>query len=263
MKRISVVIPTYEMKGLGAGFLRQSFDILARQSFKDFDVVVSDHSKTDVIERVCNEYRDRLDIAYFRNADKIGNSPANTNNAIRKSTGELIKILFQDDFLRSDDALAKISAAFDADKDGWLVTACDHTADGSTFFRDFHPRYNDKIHLGRNTISSPSVVTIRNREPILFDEGLVWSMDCDYYKRCHDRFGGPKILDEVLVTNRVGAHQISSAPAEDAARDAEHLYMLRKYREPLPGLRMALRKARRSIRRFAGSVIKQIISPSP
>jgi glycosyltransferase involved in cell wall biosynthesis len=213
---LSICIPTYEMRGLGHIFLAQSFDILARQTFKDFDIIISDHSQDDAIENVCALYKEKLDIKYYRNEAKRGNSSANINNAIAKAEGALIKILFQDDFLANDTALQKIVEYFDPEHDHWLVTACEHSIDGVHYIRPFYPRYNDRVHLGKNTISSPSVLTIKNDAPLLFDEHLLWLMDVDYYKRCYTTFGKPKILNEINVVNRLGAHQVTN-------------YILKKY----------------------------------
>ena len=165
------------MNGVGHVFLKQSFDILTRQSFKDFDVVISDHSRTDVIKDLCDEYTSRLDIHYYRYNEKIGSSSANLNNAITKATGKMLKILFQDDFLYDENSLQNIANNFDVIKDRWLVTACEHSKDGVNYYRPFYPKYNDKIYLGNNTISSPSVLTIKNERPLLFDENLTWIMD--------------------------------------------------------------------------------------
>ena len=229
MKLISVCIPTYEMRGHGVAFLKQSFDILANQGFKDFDIVISDHSKTDIIKDLCAAYKNKLDIHYYRNAENIGSSSANINNAIKKSKSKLIKILFQDDFLYDNNSLKDIADYFDAEKDHWLITACEHSNNGIDFYRPFYPKYNNKIHLGNNTISSPSVLTIKNDHPLLFDENLVWLMDCDYYKRCYDKFGDPKILNKVNVVNRIGNHQVSNTIANDDLRKKEYAYILRKY----------------------------------
>ncbi len=234
MKLISVCIPTYEMRGKGDLFLKQSFDILSQQKFKDFDVIVSDHSKNNIIKDLCEAYKNKLDIHYYRNTENLGNSSANINNAIKKATGKFIKILFQDDFLCGDNSLEDIVNNFDLEKDRWLITACEHSNDGINFYRPFYPKYNNKIHLGNNTISSPSVLTIKNEQPLLFDENLVWLMDCDYYKRCCDKFGGPKILNTINVVNRTGAHQVSNTVANDALRNKEYQYILKKYRESLP-----------------------------
>jgi glycosyltransferase involved in cell wall biosynthesis len=235
-KLLSVAIPTYEMHGLGAAFLAQSFDILTAQTFKDFDVVVSDHSKTDEIRKVCDAYADKIDIKYFKNEEKRGNSPANTNNAIKKSQGKLIKILFQDDFLYHEKSLEDIAKSFDLHKDAWLITGSESTMDTKVFFRPHTPYYDDRTILRTNTISSPSVLTIKNKDPLFFDENLVWWMDLDYYKRCYERFGKPKILDSINVVNRVGAHQISSTRVDRSLKAKEYRYVLKKHNMSHVGL---------------------------
>jgi len=218
------------MKGLGHIFLKQSFDILTNQTLKDFDVVISDHSKNNLIENLCAEYKDKLKMHYYKNPQNIGNSSANINNAIKKASGKLIKILFQDDFLFHEKALEEIARNFNIEKDEWLVTACIHSKDGVNFFRPFFPKYNRLIHLGKNTISSPSVLTIRNESPLLFDENLIWLMDCDYYKKCYNKFGKPKILNEINVVNRIGEHQVSRSIVNIITKLKETIYLIKKYK---------------------------------
>ncbi|MCK0102530.1 hypothetical protein [Pseudohalocynthiibacter sp. F2068] len=43
-----------------------------------------------------------------------------------------------------------------------------------------------------------------------FDENLIWLMDVDYYKRCHDEFGPPLVIDDILVVNRLHGSQVSA-----------------------------------------------------
>ena len=45
--RLSIAIPTCESKGRGVEFLDDLFRTIEIQTFKDFEVVVSDHSKDD------------------------------------------------------------------------------------------------------------------------------------------------------------------------------------------------------------------------
>lgn len=229
MKLVSICIPTYEMKGMGVKFLQQSFDILAEQTFKDFDIVISDHSQDDNIKNLCDEYQGELEINYFKNTENRGSSSANLNNAIRQATGRLIKILFQDDFLFNEKSLEETIKGFDLDKDVWLVSACEHSRDGQTFERPFYPKYNNKIHLGKNTLSSPSTLTIKNETPLLFDEKLLWLMDCDYYRRLYDKFGSPKILNAITVVNRSGEHQVTKVLATRKVRNQERDYMINKF----------------------------------
>jgi hypothetical protein len=219
------------MKGLGDIFLKHSFDILLSQTFKDFNVVISDHSESDIIENLCKEYQGKLNISYYRNTIGRGSSSANINNAINKADGTLIKVLFQDDFLYHEKSLEEIVNAFDMSKDSWLVTACTHSKDGVHFFNPFYPTYNDKIYLGKNTISSPSVLTIKNDHPLLFDEKLLWLMDCDYYERCYRAFGAPHIVNTINVVNRVGDHQVTNTMVHTMRKIKELIYVIRKHRK--------------------------------
>ena len=254
MRTLSICIPTYEMHGLGEKFLRQSFDVLTQQTFKDFDVVISDHSKTDVIKNLCDEYQGKLKINYFKNIEKVGSSSSNINNALDKAEGQLLKILFQDDFLYSKTSLEEIVENFDLEKDVWLVTASIQSKDGVTFYRPVHPRYEDRTILKKNTISSPSVLTIKNDNHILFDENLIWWMDSDYYKRCYHAFGEPKILDAINVVNRVGEHQVTNTLVNEEVREWEYQYILKKYKARYLKALIIIAKLKRIVRH-----IKQVI----
>ena len=206
---ISLAMPTYETFGQGCELLEFQFSKFLQQTYKDFEIVISDHSKDDAIRNLCESYTDKLPIKYFHNPDKRGGLSHNTNNAIKHCQGSLIKILFQDDFLWSETSLETIVNSFDEDTH-WIVTACEHTYDGVKFHRTLIPQYNDEIYLGKNTIGNPSVVTFRNTEDkILLDEGLTWMVDVDYYKKMHDRFGLPKIVPEITVVIRQWSKQLT------------------------------------------------------
>jgi hypothetical protein len=233
MNPLSVCIPTYEMHGLGSKFLEHSFDILSRQTYKDFNVIISDHSIDNSIKDLCDKYSKVLNIQYYHNTEKLGNSAANLNNAIRKADGKIIKIIFQDDFLYSEKSLEDIIINFDLQKDDWMITACEHTKDGKNFIRPFYPKYNKFILFGYNTISSPSVLTIKNDHPLLFDENLIWLIDCEYYKRCYKKFGEPKILNRINVVNRIGEHQVTYTIVNPFLKLKEFLYIIKKYKRSL------------------------------
>lgn len=218
--RISVAIPTHEMYNADF-FLRRSLDALTRQTFKDFEVVISDNSENNAILDVVQEYGKLLDIAYTRNPIK-GMAP-NTNEAIRQSNGELVKILYLDDFLNHDDALRHIDEAFTIQYQ-WLVTSSQDERGPI-----HHPYYDDEIHLGKNTIGSPSVLTIRNNdERLLFDEQMTWLLDCDYYKRAFEKFEFPRFLKSVNVT--IGKHdgQMTNLIPDDI-KGAEFIYSQKKH----------------------------------
>ena len=90
--RLSIAIPTFEYKGKGAEFLDILFRTIEIQTFKDFEVVVSDHSKDEELVDVIDCFKSKFDIKYIKNKNHLGNGPANTNNAIRNCSGEIIKV---------------------------------------------------------------------------------------------------------------------------------------------------------------------------
>lgn len=253
MKKLSVCIPTYEMYGLGGRYLSQSLDSLSRQTFTDFDIVISDHSRDSSIRDVCKAYMNRLDIHYVRNTQRMGNSSNNINSAIRNAKGQLIKILFQDDLLYSKDSLNIIVQNFDLKIDKWQLCACIHTKDNSNYFDKHFPVYNDEIHKGGNTVGSPSVLTLINDECLQFDEKLIWRMDGDYYKRCYQKFGAPKILNEICIINRIGPHQVSNTIVKEVLKELEYRYILNKYHEKDPLMNYIVR----NIRRITKSIIQR------
>lgn len=209
--KISICIPTWEQHGYGVLYLTELLETIRNQTFKDFNVVISDHSINNDIKDVVDAFSDNLDIVYTKNNSKRGNGPANTNNTLKFAVGEIVKIIFQDDLFYSNDALSIIHKTFEENKNvKWLVNGCNHTNDGKNFFRPMVPSWNNEIWKGVNTISSPSVLAFINDKTTLFDENLTMLMDCEYYFQLFKKYGLPKIVDDILISNRMHPHQISS-----------------------------------------------------
>ena len=211
MKYFTVIIPTYEMHGKGAEFLRHSLTFLEAQTFKDFEVLITDHSQDDSILNVCNEFATRLSLKYYKNEEGVGNFTVNTNTAIDLAKGKWIKILFQDDFLPSDTCLEILHSKLEQDPNvRWAVNGCYHSYDGFQLYRPFEPKWNDRLREGINTISSPSVMCIKNTEDKLyFDNDFIWMMDIDYYLRAEQAFGMPMFIPDKLVAIRTWEKQVS------------------------------------------------------
>ena len=82
--------------------LKIGFDSIIEQTYKNIEIVISDHSKNDDIENLIIEYQKinrNIVIKYFRYNEKYGNISANINNAIKNCDGDIIKIMFMDDYL--------------------------------------------------------------------------------------------------------------------------------------------------------------------
>lgn len=227
--KISICIPTWEQYGLGDKFISHLFETLKNQTFKNFDVIISDQSLDKTIYDVVKIYDNDFSIKYFLNPNHRGNSPANTNNAIRNANGDIVKIIFQDDFFYDNSALELINQSFETDKCNWLVMGSNHiTNQNDSFFNPMTPKWNDRILFGLNTISSPSVLAFSNHQELFFDENLTMLMDCEYYYQLFLKFGEPKILSNCLITNRIHNYQISKM--YNKKLDEEIEYIKTKYK---------------------------------
>ena len=227
---ISIAIPVYEMNSTGADFLKLSLSKICEQTFTDVEVVISDHSKDEEIKKVCDAFQGILRIVYLKNEENRGSSSANLNNALKHCSGDLIKILMQDEYLYDSDALKKIEEVFSKDSDvNWLVTNCVFGTTPDIIKGSMTPKYTEKIVNGINTIGSPSVLTIKNSEVELFNEELLWVMDCEYYKRLHDKFGPPSVLESNCVFIVQHKDQVSSILTEDFKKN-EVKYLEEKFK---------------------------------
>lgn len=189
--KISIVVPYHDMDN-AAFFLKRNIDSIMMQTFKDYEIVLT----------------------------KDGKMAENTNSGIVRSRGELIKILYLDDYFAHENALKDIVDNFTGQ---WMITATND---------NHNPFYTEDIETGNNRLGSPSALTIKNHSPMLFDEELSWLLDCDYYKRMYIAFGEPQILKVVGRKENVvlgkGPHQMTNILTDEQKREEGH-YMISKY----------------------------------
>ena len=245
---ISVCIPAYDMGGKGAEYLAASFDRLVSQSFTDFEVVVSDQSDTDGVAKVCAQFGDQMTILRVDHREGSRQASANVNNAMRHASGAIHKVLFQDDFLATQDALQQINDGFAESGAQWLLCGSGVSRDGQSVERPMVPRLTPQIRFGRNTVSSPSVLALRADTGLFFDEELIWLMDVEFYDRCHQDLDAPHILPETLVANRLHEGQVSAGVTKSLRRN-ELRHVWRKTRD---------RAGWRDARAFAYQILKAL-----
>uniref|UniRef100_A0A6M3J6D4 Putative glycosyltransferase n=1 Tax=viral metagenome TaxID=1070528 RepID=A0A6M3J6D4_9ZZZZ len=189
--KLSIAIPVHNMKNRDF-FFKRLMDSIESQTFKDYEVVVTED----------------------------GLMAENTNSAIQKCKGDIIKILYMDDYLAHPNALQNIAMNFQG---GWLAEGCLHD-DGQRLFNPHFPSWHEDIAKGINTIGSPSVVAFENKDPLLFDENLSWLLDCELYGRLYKRYGLPTMLDDIGVVIGIGDHQMTHLlTAEEKQKEHEYI----------------------------------------
>lgn len=214
---ISIAIPTYEMKGAGPQYLFHLLENIRSQKFTDFEVCVSDHSENNDILDVCSEFANYFPIQYFKNKEKRGNGPANTNSVVEMCEGKITKLIFQDDLFINPWSLTHINEAFEKGCN-WCFNGFAHTKDGVSHFREMVPRWTDMMLEGRNLLGSPSCVSFLTDKFVGFDENLVLLMDTDFYHRMRYNHGMPYIIEDILTSNREHDNRVSSSGVQYDAR---------------------------------------------
>ena len=229
-KKISICIPTYEMGGYGVEYLNHSLNILSKQTYQDFEIVISDQSENNDIKDLCEKWKLRLNIKHVFYREGLRKSSSNINNASKYASGDIIRILFQDDFLYDNQSLETELVHFLGNYNHWMITACCHSNDSINFYNPFYPKYHDNIHYGENTISSPSVLMIKKESFLEFDENLFWLMDVEYYKRLYDKFGLPSICNYITVVNREHPNSVSNTLVTEQVKQYELNYIKQQYK---------------------------------
>lgn len=103
MKTITVFTPTYNR----AYIIKNVYDSLVKQTFRDFEWLVIDDGSTDNTEELIQSFvlEHRLEIHYWKKEN--GGQHTALNFAIEKAKGKLLMIVDSDDFL-TDNALERI-----------------------------------------------------------------------------------------------------------------------------------------------------------
>lgn len=226
--KISICIPCYEMKGIGVECLEFSFQKIKEQTFKDFNIIISDSSNDNKIQILCEKWKDEFEIKYISSPECAGSPTLNSTKAIKNCDGEWIKLLCLDDFLIYTSSLQRIVDALD-DNYNWMVTAYNHTYDRVNFERYHCPQLNPKICVV-NTIGTPSCMVLKNLKNIPdFDTNLQYAYDCEFYHRMILQYGNPKIITDITVGTFLGKHSLTSELATQDFINKENEYILKKH----------------------------------
>jgi len=225
----SICIP---VRGGGRGHLDELLRSIEMQTLSDLEVVVSDQSADDVIERLSREWAGSLPLEYVRCVDGRGNVSVNINNALRRARGRVLKPMDQDDFFHSRRALETIARARAARSDArWGACGFVHkeSFDG-TPYRYQVPYFNEEIIEGENTIGAPTVMFYENGLDIFFDEALIWMNDAELYYRLRQSHGEPLVIPDTLIAIRQRRpEQTTHTEAADECRVREFAHIAGKH----------------------------------
>jgi len=220
LHNISICIPCYEQQGDGHRTLAQLLKSIALQNCPSaIRVYISDNSKDDKIRKMVRNFADLNPLIFigYKKSMKRGVS-ANSNAAIKMATTEFIKIMYQDDFFVTKNAVALIIEKLHTHH--WVVCDSVHVNNEGKILKNVTPHL-DKNRIIRNienTIGMPSVVAWRKTK-VTFDEKLKTALDTDFYGNMLIEHGLPGHIHKTIIAQRIWNKSVSSIQPDATETD--------------------------------------------
>lgn len=210
---ISIYIPAYKNEF----YLQKLLDSIALQTWKDYEVVISDDSPNEAVTKLIENYTDKIaTIKYVHNAPAKG-MPANWNFAKRLCQGEWLKIMHDDDWFAKNDSLEKFAHTAQKSNVKFIFSAYQNIqlkTNSIEGVKQLAPQWNKRlgeepmILMSSNVIGPPSVTMVHRSLSIDYDERLRWRVDLDYYIRILQQTNYI-YLNEILVNIGMSDIQIT------------------------------------------------------
>lgn len=189
---ISICIPAYEQFGQGQKHLEYLLQSIQKQSFKEYEVCVSDNSGT--FKELCDKYS----VRWHHNNKTFGVS-ANTNAAIEMARFDIIKLMYQDDWFIKDCLHEFIT-------DTWLVSGFTNYFENGKVMNVMPDPYKFFSNTTSNKIGMPSVISFKKCKA-KFNTDLKMALDMDFYCQLFNEYGLPKVLNKHNIAQLIWSKQ--------------------------------------------------------
>lgn len=229
---ISICIPAYKR----VHSLKRLLDSIEKQSFKNFEVVITDDSPDESVQKLIESYKKKFPLLYFKNPTSLG-TPANWNACIDKASGEWIKIMHDDDWFANEQSLERFAhhtygakkfifcnyLSIDEEKKTQIKSAI-----SGTWIKRIAA---DPFSLyATNKIGPPSVTFIHKSVMEKFDETLKWLVDIEFYIHILSKKNQFISIHEPLIHIGLNEAQVTNACFLNPSVELpEGMYILEKY----------------------------------
>ena len=233
MPKVSICIPAYEQ----SDNLNKCLQSIEMQTFKDFEIIITDDSKSNEILNIVNSFKDKVSIKYYKNVPAKG-SPENWNESIKHAIGKYIKILHHDDYFYKEDSLEKLVGLLDENPESKVVFCSSRHVDSSYKSVSSHilkkenmlkVSDNPNILFMRNLIGAPSIMMYHRDVNIYFDKRMKWLVDLDFYIQILKKNSFVYTKEELVCINIIEENRITYQCRNNKEINIyEHIILLNK-----------------------------------
>lgn len=211
---ISICIPAYKH----VNYLKRLLDSILSQTYKDFEIIITDDSPDDSVEILSKEYTSNNNIHYYKNEKPLG-TPENWNEAIRKATGVWIKIIHDDDWFVDENSLQKFyEAALSHPDCSFFFSAYNNVEESSGVTNNVYLTILGRFLLWmspfnlfkKQYIGNPSCTLIKKDLNELYDKDFKWVVDFEYYIRYLKKMKNYFYINNVLINVGINDKQVTN-----------------------------------------------------
>ena len=205
----SVLVPAYETK---EEFLKVLIDSMVSQTYPYWELIIADASESANVKSVCESYHEER-IRYVPLENNAGISE-NTNQGLKKATGEYVGLLDHDDYLTPDALYEMAKAIEDGRKKGkdyaFLYSDEDKCDENGELFYDPHFKmdFNLDLFLTNNYICHFCVMKRELMAELKFRKKFDGAQDYDLCLRAVDKVWeeNPKVEEFIFHVPKVLYH---------------------------------------------------------
>ena len=227
---ISICIPAYKH----VDYLKRLLDSIVIQTFKDFEVVITDDSPGNEVEQFCLQYQSLLPIKYIRNNTSLG-SPGNWNACISNANGQWIKIMHDDDWFANTESLQHFAKVASANHNASFIFSGFKEVDIENNFEK--ESVISSVYLGllrkspltlfkKNFIGHPSTTLVKNNIQYFYDENFKWVVDIEFYIRYLTGHKNFVVIRSSLVNIGINKDQITKLAFRNPAIEIPEVFGL-------------------------------------
>ena len=229
---ISICIPTYK----NVDYLQRLLQSVIIQTFKDYEIIITDNSPDNSVEELVKESGKQLSIRYYKN-DPPTNMGENFNRVLQKANGEWIKIMHDDDWFADETSLQQFADAanqyFDCD---FIFSGCNNVdlTSGKIKKHELDPEKKMLLESSfynlyfDNVIGHPSTVMHKNKN-VFYDPSFKWVIDIDFYIRFFEKYPNWHYIPETCINIGIDVSQFSNKYYKNPLVEIpEYLQLLKK-----------------------------------
>ena len=201
--KVSICIPAYKQPES----LRRALISVCKQDFLDFEVVITDDTQDESVKNMVDEFSSKIKIKYFKNSP-CKSTPENWNEAIRRASGEYIKILHHDDWFLEEYSLSEMVSLLDNHHDSTFAFCACVNVDIQSGTKKVHAPAATQIEMLQadstclffgNFVGAPSVTIYRRKPDLFYDFHLKWLVDVEFYIRLLKQNSSFQYLPKPLI----------------------------------------------------------------